>query len=149
MPRIERTADVTWAGNVARGEGKISGGSGALALMPFTLASRVGNPEGKTSPEELIAAAVGSCFAMSLASELVGAGVQPELISVDSKCVMDEVAGDHLVTEVQLNVSARAPGVADADFQRIARKAEEACPMAHLVRGTAAVTLTASLDSSN
>ena len=147
MPRIERTADVTWTGNVARGEGKVSSGSGAIELLPYTLATRIGNPEGKTSPEELLAATVGSCYAMSLASQLTGAGTPPELISVDSKCVMDVVAGDHLVTEVQLNVRARVPGIDDADFARLARKAEEGCSMAYLVRGTAAVTLTASLDS--
>jgi lipoyl-dependent peroxiredoxin len=147
VPRIERNADVTWTGNVARGDGKISGGSGAIELLPFSLATRIGNPEGKTSPEELIAAAVGSCFAMSLAGELTQAGSPPELISVDSKCVVDEVEGSHVVTEVQLSVRARVPGVDDADFQRIAREAEEGCTMAHLVRGSAAVTLSASLET--
>ena len=147
MPRIERTADVTWSGNVARGDGKISGHSGAIQLLPFSLATRIGNPEGKTSPEELMAAAVGSCFAMSLAGELTQAGSPPELISVDAKCVVDEVAGSHVVTEVQLTARARVPELGDEDFQRIAREAEEGCTMAHLVRGTAAVTLSASLDS--
>jgi lipoyl-dependent peroxiredoxin len=146
VPRISRTADVTWSGNVARGEGKISGGSGALQLLPYTLATRIGNPEGKTSPEELIAAAVGSCFAMSLAGELTKAGSPPELVSVDSTCVVDEVDGSHVVTEVQLNVHARVPGLDDAGFQRIAREAEAGCTMASLVRGSATVTLSASLE---
>ena len=146
MPRIERTADITWSGNLARGEGKISGGSGAMQLLPFTLATRIGNPEGKTSPEELIAAAVGSCFAMSLAGELTKAGSPPQLLSVDSTCVVDEVDGSHVVTEVQLNVHARVPGLDDAGFQRIAREAEAGCTMARLARGTAAVTLSASLE---
>ena len=146
MPRIERTADITWSGNVARGEGKISGGSGAMQLLPFTLATRIGNPEGKTSPEELIAAAVGSCFAMSLAGELTKAGSPPQLLSVDSTCVVDEVDGSHVVTEVQLNVHARVPGLDDAGFQRIAREAEAGCTMARLARGTATVTLSASLE---
>ena len=145
MPRIERRADVTWAGNVARGEGKISGGSGAIELLPFTLATRIGNPEGKTSPEELLAATVGSCFTMSLASELTTAKTPAELISVDALCVMDEVEGSHVVTEVQLDVTARVPGLDEAEFQRLAGKAEAGCSMAHLVRGTAVVTLTASL----
>jgi len=146
VPRIERTADITWSGNLARGEGKISGGSGAMQLLPFTLATRIGNPEGKTSPEELIAAAVGSCFAMSLAGELTKAGSPPQLLSVDSTCVVDEVDGSHVVTEVQLNVHARVPGLDDAGFQRIAREAEAGCTMARLARGSATVTLSASLE---
>jgi lipoyl-dependent peroxiredoxin len=147
MPRIERTADITWTGNLARGEGKVSGGSGAIELLPFSLATRIGNPEGKTSPEELIAAAVGSCFAMSLAGELTSAKTPAELISVDATCVVDEVAGSHLVTEVQLDVRARVPDIDEANFARIAREAEEGCTMAALVRGSATVTLTASLAS--
>jgi lipoyl-dependent peroxiredoxin len=96
-----------------------------------------------------MAAAVGSCFAMSLAGELTQVGNPPQLVSVDSTCVVDEVDGSHVVTEVQLNVRARVPDLSDADFQRIAREAEEGCTMAHVVRGTAAVTLTASLDSTD
>ena len=146
MPRIERRADVTWTGNVARGEGKISGGSGALQLLPYKLATRIGNPEGKTSPEELLAAAVGSCFAMSLANELTQAKTPPELLSVDALCVMDEVEGRHIVTEVELTVRGRVPGLDAETFGAAARSAEQGCSMAHLVRGTAAVTLKASLD---
>lgn len=146
MPRIVRTADITWSGNVARGEGKISGGSGAFQLLPYTLATRIGNPEGKTSPEELLAAAVGACFTMSLATELTQAGTPPKLLSTDATCVMDEVDGRHLVVEVQLATHGRVPGV-DADaFERHAQEAEAGCSMAHLVRGTAKVTLTATLE---
>ena len=148
MPRIERTADVTWTGNVARGQGKLSGGSGALQLMPFTLATRIGEPEGKTSPEELLAGAVGTCFTMSLANELSQAKTPPEMLSVDVKTVMDEVGDRHLVTEVQLHVRGRVPGLDAAQFEEAAQRAEAGCPLAHLVRGTAAVTLSASLDES-
>jgi osmotically inducible protein OsmC len=146
VPRIVRTADVTWSGNVARGEGKISGGSGAFQLLPFTLATRIGQPEGKTSPEEVLAAAVGACFTMSLATELTQAGTPPDLLSTDATCIMDEVDGRHLVVEVQLVARGRVPGI-DADtFERHARAAEDGCSMAHLVRGTAKVTLTATLE---
>jgi osmotically inducible protein OsmC len=146
VPRIVRTADITWRGNVARGEGKLSGGSGAIELLPFTLASRIGNAEGKTSPEELIAGAVGTCFTMSLATELTQAGTPPELLSTNATCVMDEVDGRHLVVEVQLDARGRVPGVDAETFQRIAAEAEAGCPMAHLVKGTATVSMTATLD---
>ena len=73
MPRIERTAEVIWEGNVARGLGAISAGTGAFSDLPFSLPTRIGQAEGKTSPEELLAAAHAGCLSMSLASELTTA----------------------------------------------------------------------------
>ena len=71
MPRIVREAEIEWEGNVARGVGAISAASSsAFSGLPYTVASRIAVPEGKTSPEELLAAAHGGCFTMSLASEL-------------------------------------------------------------------------------
>jgi len=72
VPRIERSAKVTWEGNVARGIGTISADTGAFAALPFSLPTRIGAAEGKTSPEELLAAAHAGCFAMGLANELTG-----------------------------------------------------------------------------
>ncbi len=65
MPHIERTAHVGWDGNLARGAGTLDSQSGAFARLPFSLPSRVGDPGGKTSPEELLAAAHGGCITMS------------------------------------------------------------------------------------
>src|SRR4051812_2075546 len=76
MPRIERSATVAWEGNVARGAGTITAGSGAFARLPFTLPSRTGDPGGKTSPEELLAAAAAGCFAMALGSVLTPEGTR-------------------------------------------------------------------------
>src|SRR5436309_2495805 len=91
MPRIERTATVTWEGSVARGTGTITADTGAFSALPFTLPSRIGDPEGKTSPEELLAAATAGCFAMSLGSELARDGTPPERLDVHCRIVMDEV----------------------------------------------------------
>jgi lipoyl-dependent peroxiredoxin len=146
LPRLTRTAEVSWEGNLARGAGAISGGSGALARLPYTLATRVGSPEGKTSPEELLAAAVGGCFAMSLAGELTRAETPPERLDVSAICTVDEVGGSHLVTEVALSVRGKVPGVDEATFARIAREAEEGCTMAALVRAGAEVKLETTLE---
>ena len=78
MPRVQREATVTWEGNVARGSGAISAATGAFSDLPYSLASRVERPDGKTSPEELLAAAHAACYAMSLAGELAGAGTPAE-----------------------------------------------------------------------
>jgi osmotically inducible protein OsmC len=146
MPRISRTASVGWEGNLARGEGAISGQSGALDGLPYTLATRIGEPEGKTSPEELLAAAVGGCFAMSLAGELTQAGTPPRHLDVTAVCTVDEVAGQHLVTAVELRVRGTVPATDAEAFERVARKAEEGCTMAALVRGSAEVTVDATLE---
>jgi osmotically inducible protein OsmC len=84
VPRVQRSADVTWTGNVARGSGAISAATGAFAELPYSLASRVERPDGKTSPEELLAAAHAACYAMSLAGELAGAGSPPDRLDVQA-----------------------------------------------------------------
>jgi osmotically inducible protein OsmC len=146
MPRVSRNASVSWEGNLARGEGAISGGSGALAGLPYTLATRIGDPEGKTSPEELLAAAVGGCFAMSLAGELTQAGTPPERLDVSASCIVDEVEGRHLVTGVELTVRGQVPGIDAATFELTAQEAEQGCTMSTLVRGSAGVTVDATLE---
>jgi osmotically inducible protein OsmC len=146
MPRITRTASVNWQGNVARGRGEISGESGALNGLPYSLATRIGNPEGKTSPEELVAAAVGGCYAMSLAAELTQAGTPPERLDVSAACTVDEVEGRHLVTGVELSVRGRVPGIDAETFDRTAAEAEQGCTMSTLVRGSAEVTVDATLE---
>jgi osmotically inducible protein OsmC len=146
VPRISRTASVGWEGNLARGEGAISGESGAFDGLPYTLSTRIGEPEGKTSPEELLAAAVGGCFAMSLAGELTQAGTPPGHLDVTAACIVDEVAGQHLVTAVELRVRGTVPGTDAETFESVARKAEEGCTMAALVRGSAEVTVDATLE---
>ena len=146
MPRINRTAEVSWNGNLARGDGAILGKSGALDRLPYSLATRVGNPEGKTSPEELLAAAVGSCFAMSLAGELTQTGAPPERLDVSAECTVDEVDGRHLVTGVALTVRGRVPGIDADEFKRVADEAEQGCTMAALVRRSAEVKVEATLE---
>ena len=94
MPRIERSAQLVWEGNVARGTGSISAGTGAFADLGFSLPTRIGQPEGKTSPEELLAAAHGGCITMSLASELTQAGTPPGRLDVACRILMDEDPGN-------------------------------------------------------
>ncbi|MGH3048682.1 MAG: OsmC family protein, partial [Gaiellaceae bacterium] len=94
MPRIERRAQVAWEGNVARGSGAITAAtSGAFSELPFSLPTRIGQAEGKTSPEELLAGAHAGCLTMSLAGELTQAGTPPGRLDVTCTIVMDEVEG--------------------------------------------------------
>jgi lipoyl-dependent peroxiredoxin len=148
VPRIERTATVGWDGNLARGSGVISAASSGAFELPFTIASRVGNPEGKTSPEELLAAAHGGCFTTSLAGELTRAGTPPERIDTRVTVVLDERQGGHRIVASQLEVLARVPGIDDDGFQAVVRIADEGCTFSALVRASAEVAVDARLDGS-
>jgi osmotically inducible protein OsmC len=145
MPRIERTANVVWTGNVARGRGVISAGTGAFEGLEFSLPVRIGRgTEGKTSPEELLAAAHAGCFAMSLAGELQNADAR---IDVDANVIMDEVPGKgHRVIESRVSVRAHAPGVDRETFERAVQAAHEGCSFSQLIEASAKVTIDAELE---
>ena len=149
MPRIERNATVTWEGNVARGTGLISAGSGAFEEQPFSLPTRIGQAEGKTSPEELLASAHGGCLAMSLASELTTAGTPPERLDVQVRVVMDEVPGKgHLIVASNVDITARVPGLEASRFDAAVAAADAGCSFSVLIRASAAVNVEARLEGS-
>jgi osmotically inducible protein OsmC len=147
VPRIERNAQAAWEGNVARGAGSFSAlSSGAFDGLPYSLATRIGNPEGKTSPEELLAAAHAGCFAMSLANELTQLGSPPDRLDVRVTCVVDEVEGrGHLVVASRVDVEARVSGLDPERFQDAVRAADGGCTMSALIRGSADVRVDARL----
>ena len=135
MPRIERTATVAWEGNLARGDGRLSGGSGAFAELGYSLPTRIGAPEGKTSPEELLAAAHGGCLTMSLAGELTRAGTPPGRLETACLIVMDEVEGQgHQIVGSHVEVVAAAVGLDDAGPQTAITAADEGCSFSALLK---------------
>ena len=147
MPHIERTTNVGWDGNLARGAGTLDAATGAFARLPFSLPSRIGDPGGKTSPEELLAAAHGGCLTMSLAGELTSAGTPPGRLDVACTIVMDEVEGQgHQIVGSKIEIVARVDGIDDAALQAAAAQADEGCPFSQLLkRAGATVTVTARL----
>ena len=147
MPHIERTAHVAWDGNLARGAGTVDADSGAFARLPYSLPSRVGEPGGKTSPEELLAAAHGGCLTMSLAGVLTAAGMPPGRLDVDCTIVMDEVEGQgHQIVGSRLEIVTEVEGIDDAALQEAAAQAHAECPFSQLLeRAGATVTLSARL----
>jgi osmotically inducible protein OsmC len=129
MPRIERTAEVVWEGNLARGNGRISGRTGAFSDLPYSMPTRTGAAEGKTSPEELLAAAHAGCLAMSIAGELTQAGTPPARLEVAATIVMDEVEGQgHQI--VASHVTLAGDPVPDDVLER----ADAGCPFSALLR---------------
>ena len=135
MPHIERTSHVGWDGNLARGAGTLDAASGAFARLPFSLPSRVGDPGGKTSPEELLAAAHGGCITMSLVGVLTGAGTPPGRVDTGVTIVMDEVEGQgHQIVGSRVEFVVRADGVDDAALQAAVAEADEGCPFSQLLK---------------
>ena len=147
MPRITREAEITWDGNVARGSGTITAASsGAFTGLGYSAPTRLGNPEGKTSPEELLAAAHGGCFSMSLANELTRGGTPPEHLDVRCVITMDEVEGKgHQIVHSELRARGVVPGCDEAGFAQAAEAADAGCPLSALLRASATVAVTASL----
>src|SRR5436305_8898540 len=121
MAMEERTANCSWDGDLGHGSGKVSGASGALGELPVTWASRTERSDGKTSPEELVAAAHASCFAMALSHELGEAGHEPERLEVSSVVTLDEVDGAPTVTTSKLTVRGRVPGIDQGEFEKAAQ----------------------------
>ena len=147
MPRVQRSADVTWEGNVARGSGAITGSTGTFAHLPYSLASRIEKADGKTSPEELLAAAHAGCFAMGLAGELAGAGSPVEHLDVRATVTLDQVEdGSHRIVASELLARARVKEIDGATLQRLAESASAGCPFTKLIEASATVTVNATLE---
>ena len=145
MAIAQRTAGVVWEGTLPRGVGTLSTSSGALAL-PVTWASRTERPDGKTSPEELIAAAHASCFAMALALILGENHTPPKRLTVTAVCTLDEVEGAPRITTAALTVSARVPDLDPAGLRRSVEQAAELCPVSNALRGNVEISVRDELD---
>src|SRR5215472_14398864 len=104
MAMAERTANCAWDGDLPHGSGQLSGASGALGDLPVTWASRTERSDGKTSPEELIAAAHASCYSMALSHGLGEAGTPPEHLDVSAKVTLDSIDGAPTVTTSEITV---------------------------------------------
>jgi lipoyl-dependent peroxiredoxin len=147
MPRIVREAEIVWEGTTARGSGVVSAVSSGAFSLPMTNASRVGEPAGKTSPEELLAAAHAMCFVTSLGSELARVGTPPERMEVRCTITMDEVEGiGHRIVSSAITARGTVPGCDAAAFAQVAEAADEGCPFSALIKGTATVTIQATLE---
>jgi lipoyl-dependent peroxiredoxin len=146
MPMAERSATTTWEGDLARGNGVLSGASGALGDLPVTWASRTERSEGKTSPEELIAAAHSSCFSMAFSNTLTQGGHAPERLEVTATVTLDMVDGAPTVTTSELTVSGRVPGIDQAAFAAAADEAAKGCPISRALAGVQ-ISVAATLES--
>jgi osmotically inducible protein OsmC len=141
----ERRAEVVWNGNLQSGSGTFDlASSGAWTGANVSFATRTENPNGNTSPEELIAAAHASCYAMALSNVLAEGGNDAEELRVNATCVLD--MGSLKITTETLDVHGRVPGL-DADgFQQAVEQADQVCPVTNALRGSADLQVNATLD---
>jgi lipoyl-dependent peroxiredoxin len=142
----ERRANVVWDGDLASGSGAASASSSqAFSQLPVSWASRTESPSGRTSPEELVAAAHASCFAMALSAGLGRAGTPPQKLEVSSNVKFDKVGEGWRVVSSALTVRGSVPGI-DADgFRRAAEDAKENCPISQALKGNVQLSVDASL----
>ncbi len=143
----ERTAHVTWKGDLFGGSGEITkSSSGTLDNFPVTWASRTELPGGKTSPEELIAAAHASCFSMAFSAALAGGGNQPTQLDVEVTYTFSLEGGAH-ISKAVINVTGQVEGMDQAAFEEAAKGAGEGCPVSKAVAGNVPLTVNATLAS--
>jgi lipoyl-dependent peroxiredoxin len=139
----DRTANVTWRGSLAEGSGTIeSVGSGSFGPLDVTWTSRTEEPGGRTSPEELIAAAHASCFSMALSGALARAGTPPERLDVSATVTFVPGTG---ITKSALTVRGTVPGMDEEAFREAAEGAKEGCPVSGALAGGPEITLDALL----
>lgn len=136
-----RTATTNWKGSLLEGSGNVSLDTSGVGSYDVTWASRAEQANGKTSPEELIAAAHSSCFSMALSHGLAGAGTPPETVRTQADVTFQPGEG---ITGITLSVKARVPGLSAADFEKAAQDAKANCPVSKALSGVD-ITLVAEL----
>ena len=140
---MKRKASAVWRGGLKGGKGTISTESGVLKQTQYSFSTRFENGIG-TNPEELIAAAHAGCFSMAFSAELGRAGFTPESIFATATVTMDKTDAGWTMTESQLDMAAKIPGLDQPKFRAIANAAKAGCPISRLLK--AKVTMDAKLE---
>ena len=144
MPTAERRAEVVWEGNLTEGHGDIaSSGSGAFGHLPVTWEARAGQSNGKTSPEELIAAAHAACYAMAFSNDLNQAGHAARRLHVTATCTFEVGGGGARIASMALDVEGDVPGIDEGAFREAAEGAKENCPVSKALHGNVEISLNA------
>jgi lipoyl-dependent peroxiredoxin len=144
---LTRSASATWQGDLPTGEGTVSSASDFLQGVPTSWKARTEDPAGKTSPEELLAAAHASCFSMAFSNELSKAGFVPDRVEVSVDVTADKRELGWTVLSSQITARGWVPNVDEATFQAMADKAKDGCPISRALTGNVEITVVATLES--
>jgi osmotically inducible protein OsmC len=142
----ERRAEAVWEGTLFEGQGRVNlVSSGVASDLPVTWASRTEEPAGKTSPEELIAAAHAACFSMAFSNMLAQNETPAERLEVAATSSFEKREAGMRLTKMHLDVVGTVPGIDSETFQTTAEKARDGCPVSNALAGNVEISLTANL----
>jgi len=149
MANFESSATAVWNGDLTGGSGTVDFGTGALPGTPLTWASRTESSDGKTSPEELVAAAHASCYAMAFSNVLATAGHQPDQLHVSATVAFGpkDGGGGFEIKSSALTVRGKVSGLDQSAFEKLATEGEQGCPISNALRGNIDITVNATLEA--
>jgi osmotically inducible protein OsmC len=141
-----RRAEATWEGDLLTGSGVVSAASsGGFTRLPVSWAARTEESGGKTSPEELVAAAHAACYCMALSNGLGKAGTPAKRLDVSATVTFQQIEVGWKVASSALAVRGEVPGADDAGFQRAAEAAKDGCPISGALKGNVDLSVAATL----
>jgi lipoyl-dependent peroxiredoxin len=142
---MKRKAQAVWSGSGKEGKGSLTTGSGALSEQPYSAKLRFENEDGRagTNPDELIAAAHSGCFTMALAFQLSNAGHTAQKLETDATLDMQQGETGWSIVSIHLQVRGEVDGISAEQFQELAQKAKEGCPVSRVLN--AEITMDAEL----
>lgn len=146
MALARRRAEVGWKGTLEEGRGSFTVGNWMVGEIPVTWSSRTSPEEESTSPEELMAAAHASCYAMALSLVLAERGTPPENIDVQAACTLDAVSEGFRITTMDLEVRGSVPNLDEDGFRRAAEHAHEICPVSNALKDNVQVRVNTALE---
>ncbi len=146
MAGIVSRAQAVWQGDLMQGSGRLSLDSGIATDVPISWATRTQRQSGTTSPEELLAAAHASCYAMALSNVLGKRGTPAQQLDVSAECTFAPADGGFEISTMQLSVRGRVPGISREDFQAAAEQGEQGCPVSNALRGNVRISVSAQLE---
>lgn len=144
---MKRYASAVWQGSLKDGTGSVSTASGALENVRYSFSTRFENGAVGTNPEELIAAAHGSCFAMALSAQLDSRGLTAVSIKTHCRVTLEKTTEGWTIVNSELEVAAHVPGADITTFEKAVAQAEEGCPVSRLLKAT--VTVNAYLEAAD
>ncbi len=146
MASATRRADAVWEGDLMSGGGVVSASSsGAFSSLPVSWAARTESSDGKTSPEELVAAAHASCYCMALSNGLTKAGTPPTKLEVSATVTFAQIPDGWKVDSSALTVTGTVPGATAEGFQEAAEGAKDGCPISGALKGNVELSVEATL----
>ena len=147
MPAAQREADVVWEGDLLNGSGRVKMRSSAVPEFPVTWASRTDQQaNGKTSPEELLAAAHASCFSMALSAALARNRTPGQRLQVSAVSTFDKVGDGWKVMKMELSVMGKVQGIDQNRFEELARTAGANCPISNALKNNVEIVVHAKLE---